>query len=160
MLADKFLIFNNAAYFGKTDPIFGADIGYYIFSLPFINSVLIFLIEIFAVAIAYIAIYYVISLNVFFDGVDGETLKKNKFIKQELALVVLITLVFSTYVFINSQNILTGNMVEVGDEVSTELVGAGKTDVTIKLWGYRILGFVIIFSVLRILRNVKNKNFK
>lgn len=160
MLADKFLIFNNAAYFGKTDPIFGADIGYYIFSLPFINSVLIFLIEIFAVAIAYIAIYYVISLNVFFDGVDGETLKKNTFIKQELALVVLITLVFSTYVFINSQNILTGNMVEVGDEVSTELVGAGKTDVTIKLWGYRILGFVIIFSVLRILRNVKNKNFK
>lgn len=160
MLEDKLLIFNNAAYFGKTDPIFGTDIGYYIFSLPFINAVLIFLMEVFVFAVVYIAIYYVISLNVFFDGVNGETLKKNTFIKQEIALVVLITIVFSVYVFINSQDILTGTMVEVGEDVTTEIVGAGKTDVTIKLWGYRILGLVIIVAVLRLLRNIRNQNFK
>ena len=45
ILADKFAIFNNAAQFAKTDPIFGADIGYYMFSLPFIQTLLIFIIN-------------------------------------------------------------------------------------------------------------------
>ncbi len=160
ILADKFAIFNNAAQFAKTDPIFGADIGYYMFSLPFIQTLLIFIIEILVVTIIYIAMYYVISLNYYFDGVDGETLKKNTFVKQELFIVILITLVFCTYIFINAQNILTGNMVSLPDENSIELVGAGKTDVTIKLWGYRILSFVIVIAVLRLLKYVKKQNFK
>lgn len=160
MLADKFAIFRNAAVFGKADPVFGVDIGYYMFSLPFIQSILIFLIEIFVVTIIYIALYYVITLNVYFDGVDGETLKKNTFVKQELFIVVLITIVFCAYIFVSAQNILTGNMVTIGDENSTELIGAGKTDVTIKLWGYRILSVIIAVAVLRLLRCVKKQNFK
>ena len=159
-LADKLLIFKNGAVFGQTDPIFGADIGYYMFSLPFINSILIFLIELFIVTIIYVAIYYVICLNVYFDGVSGETLKKNTFIKQELLIVVLVTIVFCVYVFINAQNILTGNMVEIGDTTQTVLVGASKTDVTIKLWGYRLLSFIIIIAVLRLLKYVRKQNFK
>ena len=87
MLADKLAIFTNAAQFGQYDPIFGADIGYYMFSLPFIQTVLIFLIEVLVVAMAYTAIYYVITLNTFFDGVDVETLKKNTFIKQEIFIL-------------------------------------------------------------------------
>ncbi len=161
MLADKLAIFQNAALFGgEGDPIFKADIGYYMFSLPFIQSLLLFIIEILVVAIIYTALYYVITLNIYFDGVDSETLKKNTFIKQELFIVVLITIVFSIYIFISAQNILTGNMVSIGDEKSTELVGASKTDVTIKLWGYRILSFVVIIAVLRLLKYVKKQNFK
>ena len=159
-LAEKFLIFENGAVFGQTDPVFGADIGYYMFSLPFITSILIFLLEVLVVTIVYIAIYYVICLNVYFDGVSGETLKKNTFIKQELLIVVLITIVFCAYVFINSQNILTGNMVEIKNDSEIVLVGAGKTDVTIKLWGYRIFSFVIAIAVLRLLKYVKKQNFK
>ena len=72
-LADKFLVFENGAVFGQTDPIFGADIGYYLFSLPFITSILTVLVELFVVTIVYIGIYYVICLNIYFDGVSGET---------------------------------------------------------------------------------------
>ncbi len=160
LLADKFSVFSNAAVFGQSDKIFGADIGYYIFQLPFIQSILIFIIEVLVALIIYTAIYYVIVLNTYFDGVNVETLKKNTFIKQEIFIVILITIVFCVYVFINAQNILTGNMVTVGEDNSIELVGAGKTDVTIKLWGYRILSFIIAISVFRLLKYVKKGNFK
>lgn len=162
MLADKYAILVNAAVFGQTDPIFGTDIGYYMFTLPFIQTLLIFLMEVLVVAIAYTALYYVITLNVYFDGINGDTLKTNTFVKQVLFLVVLVAILFSTYIFISAQNILTSTMVTVGDknETETELVGAGKTDVTIKLWGYRILSFVVIIAVLRLIRFIRKQNFK
>lgn len=160
MLTDKLAIITNAALFGQSDPIFGADIGYYMFSLPFIQTLLIFLMEVFLVAIIYTAFYYVITLNTFFDGVDVETLKKNTFIKQEVFILVLLAIVFCIYIFMGSQNILTGNMLTILDEAETTLVGAGKTDVTIKLWGYRILTFVVAIAVIRLLIYIKKQSFK
>lgn len=160
MLTDKLAIITNAALFGQSDPIFGADIGYYMFSLPFIQTLLIFLMEVFLVAIIYTALYYVITLNTFFDGVDVETLKKNTFIKQEVFILVLLAIVFCIYIFVGSQNILTGNMLTILDEAETTLVGAGKTDVTIKLWGYRILTFVVAIAVIRLLIYIKKQSFK
>ena len=160
MLADKLAIFTNAAQFGQYDPIFKADIGYYMFTLPFIQTLLVYLMEVLLVAIIYTALYYVITLNSFTDGVDVEVLKKNTFIKQELFIFVLLAIVFCTYIFINSQNILTGNMLTIGDEAETELIGAGKTDVTIKLWGYRILTFVVAIAVIRLLVYIKKQSFK
>ena len=68
MLADKLAIFTNAAQFGQYDPIFRADIGYYMFSLPFIQTLLVFLMEVLLVAIIYTALYYVITLNSFTFG--------------------------------------------------------------------------------------------
>jgi uncharacterized membrane protein (UPF0182 family) len=41
-----FLIFINKTPFGLTDPIFGRDIGYYIFSQPFLNKLYNFLLMI------------------------------------------------------------------------------------------------------------------
>lgn len=160
MLSDKLAIYTNAALFGQTDPIFNADISYYMFSLPFIKTLLIFLMEVLLVAILYTALYYVITLNTFFDGVDGETLKKNTFLKQEIFILVLLAIVFCTYIFISSQDILTGNMLTIGDEAETELTGAGKTDVTIKLWGYRILTFVVAVAIVRLLIYIKKQSFK
>lgn len=160
MIADKYAILVNAAVFGQTDPIFGADIGYYMFTLPFIQTLLIFLMEIIVVAIVYTALYYVITLNIYFDGINGDTLKANTFVKQELFLLLLVAIVFCTYIFVSSQNILTGTMLTIGEEVETALVGAGKTDVTIKLWGYRILSFVVMITVLRLIYYIRKQNFK
>ena len=51
-------------------------------------------------------------------------------------------------------------MLVIGDEAETELIGAGKTDVTIKLWGYRILTFVVAIAVIRLLVYIKKQSFK
>ena len=159
-LADKLAIFNNAGFFGNTDPIFAIDIGYYIFTLPFIQTLLLFLIGFFIITLAYVALYFVIVLNTHFDGVDGETLKKNTFVKLELFIVVLLAIVFCIYVFISAQNILTGSMVQIGNEENTSLVGAGKIDITIKVWGYRILSVIIAIAVIRLLIYARKGNFK
>ena len=116
--------------------------------------------EVLLVGIIYTALYYVITLNTFFDGVDVETLKKNTFIKQEIFILVILATVFCAYIFISSQDILTGNMLTIGDENATEIIGAGKADVTIKLWGYRILTFVVAIAIVRLLKYIKKQSFK
>ena len=160
LLADKFAIFKNAAVFGIGDPIFNIDLSYYMFSLPFIQTLLLSMIAFFIVIIIYVALYYVIVLNIHFDGVDVEILKKNTFVKQEIFLVMVVVIILCTYVFINAQNIFTQNMVTISDKDGTELIGAGKTDVTIRVWGYRILSFVIIIAIIRLFRYIRKGNFK
>ena len=159
LLTEKFAVFSNAAVFGKTDGVFGADISYYMFSLPFIESVFISLMISTIVLIVYTAFYYIICFNVYFDGVDAETIKKSVFIKQLIAYIMILVVLFAGYIIITSQNIFTGDMMSIQDEDETKLAGAGLTDIMVKVWGYRILAFVIIFAVCRLLKYIKKASF-
>ena len=158
-ITEKFAVFSNAAIFGKTDGVFGTDIAYYMFTLPFIETMFISLMLTTVVLIAYTAAYYIIAFNVYFDGVDGETVKNSIFIKQIITLLLILVVLFSGYIIIHSQNIFTGDMMPIQDEEETKLAGAGLTDITIKLWGYRILAIVIIFAIIRLLKYIKKSNF-
>lgn len=161
ILTEKYMLFSNIAYFGgKNDPIFNLDIGYYIFSEPFIETILAYIICIFILITIYVAIYYIISLNIYFDGIDMELLKKNTFIKQIIFNILIITLLSSSLVFIKSQDILIQDMISINDEAHSSLNGAGITDVTIKLWGYRIFSFVIIVAVFKAIMNVRKMQLK
>lgn len=158
-LSKDFAIFANSAVFGKSDGVFGFDISYYMFSFPFIQSLIMTTIIFFIILIAYVALYYVITFNVYFDGVEGETIKKSIFLRQLITYLVIIVILFAGYIIINSQNILTGDMLSIQDEEETKLAGAGLTDITIKLWGYRIFAVVIILAILRFFKYLKNKSF-
>jgi len=160
LLNDKYTMFANIAWFGKSDPVFSSDIGYYIFTLPFIESLIFFVIAELVCLIVYTAFYYVIAMNTYLDGVDVEVLKKNTFIKQIIVIIAIIAFLASTYVFITSQNILTQDMLTIETEKNIELTGAGKTDVTVKLWGYRIFAVVLFIAVLRLLKYARRANFK
>lgn len=158
-LTEKFAIFANSAVFGKTDGVFGADISYYMFTLPFMESIFIILMIGIVVLITYTAFYYIIAFNFFFDGVDAETIKKSVFLKQLVVFLILFVILFAVYIIITSQNIFTGDMMSIQDEDETKLAGAGLTDISIKLWGYRILAIVIIFAIGRLLRYIRKANF-
>ena len=160
MLSSSFSEFVNGAWFGKNDPVFGSDIGIYLFKIPFIQELLKFCMGAILVIIAYTAAYYVISFNKFFDGIDVETLKSSLFIKQLIAAVIALAVCVCVYVALNAQMILTQDMLTIEDELRTELIGANKTDATIKVWGYRILSVVMFLAVLRLLKYVKKTNFK
>jgi len=160
MLNEKYTMFVNSAWFGKTDPVFDTDIAYYIFTLPFIESLLFFMIGELICLIIYTAFYYVVVINLYLDGVDIELLKKNTFIKQIVGILVLIALLFSGYIFLTSQNVLTQDMLTLENTNNIDLTGAGKTDVTIKLWGYRILAIVLFISIVRLLKYATKSNFK
>lgn len=160
MLNEKYTMFTNIAWFGKTDPAFGLDISYYIFTLPFIESLIFFSIGICIALIIYTAFYYVIVMNVYLDGVDMEVLKKNTFIKQIMSIIAILVLLVASYIFITAQNILTQDMLTIENSKNIDLVGAGKTDLTVKLWGYRIFAIVLVLAVLRLLKYIKKSNFK
>ena len=138
------LMFNNA-WFGSTDPIFDMDIGYYIFQKPFIETVLWGLLALVIGLTIYTVIYYIIVFNYCFDGIDRQTLRKSKFIKQITRNIKIVVILVACITLVKTQDILTQKFLKLED--GYELYGAGITDVSIKLWGYRILSVVMVASV-------------
>ena len=97
----------------------------------------------------------------FFDGVDKRTLKRSALLKQVTVLAMIITILISVLVFIKTQDIGTEKFLTLKSEQATySLYGAGFIDVTVKLWGYRLLSLVIIYSVHLIIKYLKQKNRK
>lgn len=161
MLTKKVMLALNCAWFGDTDPIFNLDIGYYMFQKPFIEFILVYIIVLIVAITVYIAIYYIITFNRYFeDGVNPETLKKSTLVKQLMANIMIVAIAISGLVFVKTQDILYGNILELANTEKTTLLGAGLSDVTIKLWGYRILAILIticIFFAIRFFKKSKTK---
>jgi len=155
-IMEKLLLCFNSAQFGIQDPIFGMDIGYFVFQKPFIELVIWCFMAIMVALLIYMAIYYIVSFNMFFDGVDRKTLKNSVIIKQLTTFAMIITLLLAALVFVKTQDIGTEKFLTLkSEETSYSLYGAGLTDVIIKLWGYRVLALVMIFSVYRGIQNFK-----
>ena len=160
-LRGKYSMFMNASVFGQADPVFGYDIGYYLFKIPFIVACIRSFIILFGIYIGVTALYYVIVLNTYFDGVDGELLKKSSLVKQILVFAIIIVTLFCSLVYINAQNTLTETMMTIGEgKNQLDLIGAGSGDVTVKVWGYRVLAVLVVICAILILRAALKKNFK
>lgn len=144
-MVEKTMLVLNSAQFGIPDPIFNIDIGYYIFTKPFIEMILYYIIFVFAVLSIYIAIYYIAVFNIYFDGINIETLKKNTVIKQIIFNVMVIALAIAGLTFVNSNNVIFEKSIDIGSDIV--LYGGGLTDVTIKVWGYRILAILIPIAI-------------
>lgn len=145
---EKAMLCFHSAQFGVQDPVFGFDIGYFVFQKPFIELMIWYFIIAMIALLIYMVVYYIATFNMFFDGVDRKTLKNSKLIKQVTSFVMIIAILFAALVFIKTQNIGTEKFLTLQEAENTySLYGAGFTDVTIKLWGYRILSIVIIVSV-------------
>ena len=161
MIKEKAALCFNAAQFGVSDPIFGIDIGYFVFQKPFIQLILMYaMIAVVALAI-YTVVYYIITFNMFFDGVDRKTLKNSKLITQITNSIMVLAILLAGYIFFQSQDIGTEKFLTLHDgESSYSLYGAGFADVTIKLWGYRLLSLVLIFCVYRGIKAFKEGKTK
>ena len=158
---NNYNLFKNATSFGGSpDPIFGFDIGYYMFKLPFYEIMIKIYIVVWIVLIIYTALYYISVLNTNLDGVSIKTLKTSRLIKQIEFYVVMIVIGVIASIICYSLNILTQTMITIGGVKKVGLTGAGAADVKIKLWGYWILCAVILFSILRLIRCINKQNFK
>ncbi len=146
-LLEKAMLCFHSAQFGVQDPIFGFDIGYFIFQKPFIEvCIWYFLISAIALLV-YTIVYYIVTFNMFFDGVDRKTLTDSKLLKQITSFVMVIAVLFAGLILVKTQSIGTEKFLSLQDnQTSYSLYGASFTDVTIKLWGYRILALVVVVS--------------
>ena len=161
ILFEKAMLCFNNAQFGIQDPIFGLDIGYFVFQKPFIELLIWYFLIAGIVLLIYTATYYITVFNMFFDGVDKRTLKRSQLLKQVTTLTMIITILISVLIFIKTQDIGSEKFLTLKSEQATySLYGAGFIDVTIKLWGYRLLSLVIIYSVHLIIKYLKQRNRK
>ena len=159
-LTQKFLMFTNVAQFGITDPVFGMDVSFYMFQIPFIKAILIFAIAFLALLTVYVSIYYIVIINVCLEGVEANELRKNNFLKQLFTNLFSIAFLIACLMVLSSQEVVTGNLITLKDDARTELVGAGVTEVKIKVIGYRVLGVVILFSLCRVIKYLKKFKVK
>ena len=165
-LTQKIILCLSNASFGKTEPIFGLDIGYYIFQKPMIETILNYAFWLIVGLTIYMALYYIIVFNRYFDGIDGTQLRKSLFMKKIYRNVTIIAILIGMVTILNTQNILFGNITTIensettsyqGKSADLELTGANYTDVTIRRWGYTIFGFVIMFSIMIALKYFKKQ---
>ena len=161
IIMEKALMCFNSIEFGMTDPLFGIDISYFVFIQPFIEFMLWYAMIAIIFLTIYTIVYYIITFNMFFDGIDRKTLKNSKIIKQLANSIMILAVVFATFVFIQTFDIETNKFISLQDDESTySLYGAGFADVTIQLWGYRILAVVIVVSVYLAIKYFKQGKTK
>lgn len=158
-IAEKALIAINSARFGIYDPVFNMDIGFYMFQKPFIEAMIIYFIILMVVYTIYIAAYYIIAFNIYFDkGIDPAILKENTFLKHIITNIVLAVIGVSALTFMNVYDVIFSKFLDLSN--STSLYGAGLIDVTIRVWGYRIFALVILVCAILAIKYFKKEKFK
>ena len=155
-LMQKIMLISNGTSFGIQDPIFGLDIAYYMFQKPVIETLALYFVILFVGLSIYIALYYVIAFNRSFCGINEKVLKESLFMKKLTRNALLIIIGIAILTVINTQNTMFGKILTVKNDL--EIVGAGMTETTIKLWGYVIFAFVIIIFAYRALKYFKKGN--
>ena len=153
VLMQKIMLVMNSTSFGIQDPIFNLDISYYMFIKPIIDTMLIYFTSLVVGLTLYMALYHVIVFNMYFDGIDGKMFKKSLFMKKLLRNIMLLAVGIALMTIVNTQNIMQGKILTVNDDI--DIVGAGITESTIKLWGYVIFAFIIVIFVYRALKAFK-----
>ena len=152
MMQNIMLVMANTS-FGITDPIFGLDIAYYVFQKPLIEMIVYYVLGIVIGLTIYMATYYIIVFNRYFDGVDSKMLKESLLMKKLTRNILLIIIGVAIVTILSTQNLMFGKILTIDDNI--EINGAGMTEATIRLWGYVIFAFVIVIFAYRALSNFK-----
>lgn len=155
MMQNIMLVMANTS-FGITDPIFGLDIAYYVFQKPLIEMIVYYVLGIVIGLTIYMATYYIIVFNRYFDGVDSKMLKESLLMKKLTRNILLIIIGVAIVTILSTQNLMFGKILTIDDNI--EINGAGMTEATIRLWGYVIFAFVIVIFAYRALSNFKKGN--
>ncbi len=159
VFTNKIILLLSQSSFGIQDPIFNLDISYYMLQKPVIEMLIIYFISVLVGLCIYMAIYYIIVFNNYFEGIDGKMLKESNLLKKVRRNVILISIGIALLTLSGAQNILYGEITKLEDS-GVGIVGAGATESTIKLWGYVIFVVVIVICVWRAVKTFAKENFK
>lgn len=156
IFVQKIMLMINSTAFGIQDSIFNLDIAYYVFQRPVIQAFVLYIVALIVGITIYMALYYVIAFNRFFDGIDGKMLKESLFMKKLIRNILLVVIGIAIFTILNTQNILFGKILTINDDI--DVVGSGLIESTIKLWGYVIFAFIIVIFAYRALKYFKEGN--
>ena len=143
-LSEKFLIFTQPQQFGVTDPVFGKDIGYFVFSRPFLMAAAESAFGIWCFVCVFVFVMYWF-LGTAYGGYSGKEFFSIKRVASHNIVNIAILLALNCILYrYKAENIIYGTF---GDD----LQGAGFTDKVIWLNFYRIIPIVLIILVVLLL---------
>ena len=136
---ETYLLFAHSKEFGILDPFFGKDIGYYIFTRPFLASLVNSVLSVWLVVTIYCFAIYAVNFSVN-ETMDLRCLAKDKatVIHNIVNVVIYFTLKAFTYKF-KSQEILYSEFAGVS--------GAGYTDIYVWFNFYKIAPYLLLTIV-------------
>lgn len=132
----KALAFFNAVPFGKADPIFNQDIGYYIFQRPFLMSIFGYISTVVLFLAIYTAAYYLIVATSVFGASPLEHLKRRGVLVHNIINVSVFFLIKALSYKFSMENILYGSIKNTR--------GASYVDVAIWKNFYLAAPFIIL----------------
>jgi uncharacterized protein len=139
----------NAVAFQLADPVFGRDIGFYVFQLPFQKFLQGFIFTAFIVSLAAVLWNYLISGSITFEQLK---LSFAKGVKAHLAiLLAIITILLAWGLWLGSLEILYS--------ARGVVFGAGYADVKAQLLGYNLQIFVLLAVAALFIINIFQKNY-
>ena len=137
-LHEKYLLFANPTYTDLTDPIFGENIGYYLFTRPFYDALLSGLSGIFGVLfVGILVLYFFLYARLGISEIGNALNEKRITIHNVINLILYLTVRFFSY-GINAQNMLY--------ETNNSFTGAGYTSVTVWKLYYSVIPYVLIVA--------------
>ncbi len=146
----------NRSQFGIADPVFGLDVGFFIFELPFYHLVLrgVFLVLIFTSAIT-LLVYLIKSKSILFDMLNQDIrFEMPKFTGWAKSHLFLLLAIFFVLLSINyrlqAYDLLLSSR-------SDTYFGPGKTDLSVVLPSLRLLSIVSLIVGASMLLNIKLK---
>lgn len=156
VLMQKIMLVMNSTAFGIQDTIFNLDISYYIFQKPVIEAFALYFTVLSVGLSIYMALYYVIVFNRFFDGIDGKMLRQSLFMKKLTRNILMVIIGIAIMTLLNTQNMVFGKLLTINEDI--DIVGAGLTETTVKLWGYIVFAVIIVVFAYRALKYFKEGN--
>jgi len=139
-VSDTIMPFLNSEFFGKGDPIFYMDIGYYVFQRPFYIAMISMLQSAMAFMIFFTAIMYIIFYGKF-DFYNMKNILKEKGVIIHLISLIIIYFIIKavTYKFVQESILFTQN---------SGFVGADYTNIKVWLKYYNAIPIIIVLAVI------------
>ena len=141
----QIMMFINKTSFVQVDGVFNLDISYFMFVIPVIRLLIVYIIAICTGLIIYSGLYYILVFNKYFDGINRESLKNSLLIKKIIKYVRIIAICVSMLTIVRVTDIVYNNFLTTGSGL--ELIGAGEVDTRVKIVGNVILAIIIPVSI-------------
>lgn len=142
---DDFFLFTNWKSFGETDPIFGVDIGFYLFRLPWWENVIDWTFNLFVLTTIVVAVALYLNGAVRFDGRRITTTRGAKiYLSSLFAIVALIRAVAYR---LDMFELLYSTRAE-------KFFGPGYTDINARLPALRLLMVIALIAAVLFIVNI------
>ena len=151
-VSDTVMPFFNSVSFGQYDPIFGNDIGYYVFQRPFYISITNVLSMLSGFVIFSTAVFYMFFYGKFDFYNMKKILKEKGIITHEITLIMIYFIIKAiSYKFLREEILFSK---------TNGFIGAGYVDMNVWLIFYNIAPFILIAVVIATTFIILKKKFK